>query len=678
MTEWPSELSPESVAFLEAQQWTSLTPVQKTVLPIALKGICVTVKSETGSGKTIAYCIPLIEHLRKASELSGLVGLLIAPTKDLAAQVFRVLNEVLSFHPLDVQTLLVSGSDEAHKAALAGWLSDPTPATIIVATPGRLHTAFETLEASGRRAQAVRCFEYLVLDEWDRLLRDGGEQSSRAMAMSMPNQVKAILRKLPKQRVSGIYSATMPQDWQAVARLVHGRKEDRRQALIEMSHSEGTEQAVPATLDNRYLVVDGRAKIVRLLGVVRHHVGRGEKVVVFCLTCEMVDYLFSVLQDKAMRCYLPDVPVFGIHGRKRVEIRNAIMGQFRAAGPSVMIATNLLERGIDIPDVDIVVQTDPPIEAETFVHRVGRAGRAGKAGMSVVLLDPQVADEYVAYWGASRARVDLKPVDPEIAEEYWPADGPGGALLKGNLECLNAEFYEDRTKTSKAIRERKNTLENDKKAEAKATKQFDKVAAKTARKAVTRGEKKLEALLAVERDLRTRHRAATHPVLEALQGLAGRDRAVWDGQHAVFKSMLSAHRKHQLRLIMSMERLDIGALATGLGLLRLPNNLTELRRAYVWFDPVDVDVKTIAYQDPKREAARQAQIAKFRADGEVAARETAARTRAAAATKAREERREAAKEAKRRGMEFTEVEMDELEDDYKATRKGKRARKGKK
>ncbi|KAG9391886.1 DEAD/DEAH box helicase [Carpediemonas membranifera] len=661
--EWP-ELHEGTQRFLADQEFAIPTPVQNVVIPYVVNSTSVSVESETGSGKTLSFLIPLIELLHKQKTLTGLLSLIVLPTRDLAIQVHSVLVSLLAYHPdLSATPLLVLGADHSQDKAIDRWAKDPSAPAVIVGTPGRLHSdLMSRLKMEHTLPIALKGFQYLILDECDRLLTYGGVQSHKAMAMDMSQQVREIVGLLPKQRVTGMFSATAPPP--DVVDLVLG-SEGRTRATIRLTREDGP---LPSALENKYIVVDHRYKVVRLLGLIRRAAVRGDKAIVFVNQRKMIRYLEQCLTHPSIAQFYsakgsgrPDPTLQFIHGKFKQGERHAVIESFSqsGSGAKVLVASDVVARGIDFTDVTTVIQFDPPTQKETFIHRVGRSGRAGRAGENITLVDPATADAYLAYLTQTE-HVTLQPL--EQADEWWPVDTKG-TILTPEVP-LTEDDYDLKHRLAKTVGKAIKEAKTVKRQKDKGVRVKEKEAAAV--------QAKVDVLVAKETALKEKHsQARNHPVMEAIRSIARSDRDFYDIQSEAFKMYLSGYTHHFLGYIFEKNKLDIGGVATGMGMIALPHRLDEYKTTYVWFVKESMNVGEIPYLDPGKEKARLEKVteAKQRRAEQEAAKKKAEAERLKAVKTKREDRKV------QRGQTMSKEDLDDLMDDYKSLKRAKKEKK---
>ncbi|GBF93083.1 DEAD-box ATP-dependent RNA helicase [Raphidocelis subcapitata] len=374
-------ISKATLAVLEAQGFTSATPVQETTIPLLCGNKDVAVDAATGSGKTLAFVVPVVEKLRRIGDplkRHQVGAVIVSPTRELARQIHSVAAPFVASLPGMSCLLLVGGTDPA--ADVAQFRQ--TGGHVLVGTPGRLDDMMKRCpEMDARR------LEVLVLDEADRLLD-----------MGFKAQLDAIMARLPKQRRTGLFSATQTEAVEALTRA--GLRNPVRVAVAvsaaapapkkgknagaagEAAPGDGS-QVTPVTLQLQYLVCDLEEKMGQLIAFMSAH--REAKAIVYFLTCACVEHAALALRRHPA---LRGAHVSALHGRLKQAQREATLSAFAAQPAGVLLCTDLAARGLDIPDVGWVVQYDPPQDPAAFVHRVGRTARMGRSGAALALLLP--------------------------------------------------------------------------------------------------------------------------------------------------------------------------------------------------------------------------------------------------------------------------------------------------
>jgi len=376
-----------------------MTPVQASTIPLFIGNKDVVVEAVTGSGKTLAFLIPVIEKLLRLDEpikKHHIGAIIISPTRELASQIHSVLLQLLGFHGPSAALLRPPDDEEAAPQAssrtlkvvpqlLLGGLTPTaqdlstflkTSPNLLIATPGRL---LELLSSPH-----VHCpqssFEVLVLDEADRLLDLG-----------FKDDLQKILQRLPKQRRTGLFSASVSE---AVDQLIRvGLRNPVRISVKVKSASGSLDQRTPASLQLRYILTPPSHKLPALCQLLKKLESTPQKTIVYIATCYAVDYFQHVIPP-----LLPDFTVVPLHGKQPPNVRNKNFTKFSdSLMPALLLTTDVAARGLDIPQVDLVVQLDPPTDPKAFIHRCGRAGRAGRRGLAVTMLVPGGEEDYVHF-----------------------------------------------------------------------------------------------------------------------------------------------------------------------------------------------------------------------------------------------------------------------------------------
>lgn len=361
-------LSDSVLKTIEELKFTYMTPVQAASIPLLLKGKDVAAEAVTGSGKTIAFLVPLLEILQKRKEKwkpTEIGGIIISPTRELAIQINEVLQKFLNNIPNLKQILLVGGTTIAEDAdrLKAG-------ANIIVATPGRLEDILSNCKIINL-AGYVKSLEILILDEADRLLDLG-----------FSTTLDTILLYLPRLRRTGLFSATQTKELQHLIRAGL-----RNPSLITVKEKPNI--STPSNLKNNFVIVNTEYKFSTMIDFIQHK-GTNLKYMIFLSTCACVDYFNHIVQ-----AMLPSVQVFAIHGKMKNK-RHKIFNEFRNIKNGILICTDVMARGIDILEMDWVLQYDPPCSASNFIHRCGRTARIGNEGNALLFL-LETEDAYVDF-----------------------------------------------------------------------------------------------------------------------------------------------------------------------------------------------------------------------------------------------------------------------------------------
>lgn len=538
-----------------------MTPVQSNVIPLFLSHKDVIVEAVTGSGKTLAYVLPVLQMIIKRQDRlkkNQLGALIVCPTRELAVQVHGIIQSFLPSSDEDDEneskpTNSIAAKVSGALLAVGGSTSNPGDdykkfkeqgSDIVVGTPGRV---LELLERSSIDCKEL---EVLILDEADRLLDMGFTQT-----------LTSILRLLPKQRRTGLFSATMTDAMNELVRVGLRNpvrvvvKVETKSTTRDTKSTNGStstnDKRIPASLENYFMSMRAEHKLLQLIRILRAESKRKEddlpmrKAIVFFATCAQVNFFYKVLSPLSQ---MEGLKLYSLHGKQTPVRRRATFDAFVSATPlgsassvessSILLCTDVAARGLDLPNVDLVVQFDPPTDPKVFSHRCGRTARAGRRGRAIVLLNKGREEEYVDFLKVRK--------NPVRKYEY---------LCDANSEGKREEPQEV---DSGAVQ-----LHND------------------------------------------------------IRKLIRNDRALYDFSMQAFVSFIQCFRKHEVSFVFRERDLDYGAIGFTFGLLRLPR-MPEIDR---WrktkaaesikgeetplFVEEKVDLHALAFADKVREKQRQ-------------------------------------------------------------------------
>ena len=360
------DLSDATRKALDKKGFTQATAIQGGAIPCFMEWKDVVAKAPTGTGKTYAFGIPMVEHVDPASD--QVQGLILAPTRELAIQIRDELRDLCAFRD-GVRVVCLYGGQPIDKQ-ITQLKNKPQ---IVVATPGRL------MDHMNRRTVRLDAVQTVVLDEADRMLDMGFIQD-----------VTRILDKMPHRKNLGLFSATISREvmdisWvyqrdpvEITVRPVEENRPDIQQYRIEL---DGREQKLDT--------------MVALLNA-----GGYERAIAFCNTKNMTDRLSGLLKMRGISCQ-------AIHGDIQQRVREQTLKKFKEGKIRVLVATDVAARGLDIDDVDVVFNYDVPDEQEYYIHRIGRTGRAKKHGVSYTLV-ASVTEAVKMRDIARNARMDIQ------------------------------------------------------------------------------------------------------------------------------------------------------------------------------------------------------------------------------------------------------------------------------
>jgi ATP-dependent RNA helicase RhlE len=339
-------ISDNLILNLESALITSPTAIQTAVIPHVLAGKNVVGVSHTGTGKTYAYALPLLDRL---SQIEG-KALILVPTRELALQVDKSIRKLCKLTVKMKPTVLVSGIQ--HKDQVA---SIKAGQRIIIATPGRLQ---EHLDLKNLKLVDV---SVVILDEADRMLDSG-----------FAPQIERIIDRTPKTRQTLLFSATMSS---SVSKLVARYAPDAEKVLVKTEIEDTS-----LITQTKYLI--GRTRRLALLKRILHNTPG--KIMVFVANKRTAQRLYTELKETTLS-------VAGLHGDRTPAGRAEAMDGFRKDSYQVLITTDVSSRGIDVPRIAMVINYDVPLIHETYLHRIGRTGRAGKPGQAVTFVTPETS-----------------------------------------------------------------------------------------------------------------------------------------------------------------------------------------------------------------------------------------------------------------------------------------------
>lgn len=341
------QLLPHLLEVVSELGFQQLTPIQARSIPLLLQGKDLIGQAKTGSGKTAAFSLPILQKLRLRER--RVQAIVLCPTRELCAQTAREMRTLGRRFP-GLQVLAISGGQPFRPQAE----SLERGVHIVVGTPGRIldHINRGTIDLEN-----IRC---VVLDEADRMLDMGFQED-----------MEAILRQTPEQRQTVFFSATFPESIDAMS-------ETFQQAPAKVVIEEANKLAQDSTQPIRqYLYETPQDDKPETLHYLLAHI-RPESAIVFCNQKAMVTELTAQLKTKGSS-------VACLHGDLEQRDRDLVMAKLRNGSIRILVATDVAARGIDVADLDLVINFDLPSKPDTYVHRIGRTGRAGKKGMAISL-----------------------------------------------------------------------------------------------------------------------------------------------------------------------------------------------------------------------------------------------------------------------------------------------------
>lgn len=339
-------LRPQLVRAVTELGYENPTPIQEGAIPALLSGRDVLGQAQTGTGKTAAFALPMLEKIDFTA--SGVQGLVLAPTRELAMQVSEAIYQYGRYWNVRVLPIYGGSSYTRQMKKLQEGVH------IVVGTPGRV------IDLIDRKALDLSSVRYLVLDEADEMLK-----------MGFIDDVETILKETPATRQTALFSATLAEP---IRRLSSKYMNDPVSVTIARK-----ELTVPL-IDQRYYLVNEASKIAALGRLLE--VEDVSSALIFTRTKVGAGQLAETLMGRGF-------PVEAIHGDLSQEARETVMRRFRKGHVHILVATDVAARGLDIENVSHVINFDMPYDAEDYVHRIGRTGRAGREGVAITLVTPR-------------------------------------------------------------------------------------------------------------------------------------------------------------------------------------------------------------------------------------------------------------------------------------------------
>ncbi|KAI9732121.1 MAG: ATP-dependent RNA helicase dbp7 [Cirrosporium novae-zelandiae] len=413
------------------------TAIQKASLsPLLNEDADAFIQAETGSGKTLAYLLPIVQRIMNLSAIknadgkdgavhrdSGLFAIILAPTRELCRQISVVLEKLLRCASWLVAGTVTGGEKKkSEKARLRKGLN------ILVATPGRLTDHLDNTEVLN-----VSNVRWLVLDEGDRLMELGFEEQIRDIVEKLEkrrsSQLKAKSMGLPLRRITILCSATMKTHVEKLGEISLKDAVHIKADPTDVKDEEGTQPkedsfSAPAQLRQSYSIVAAKLRLVTLTAALRRTFARRGsimKAIVFMSCADSVDFHFQVFSHSTSTDPSSDQPtqplsatetsapapclsssdnqitVHKLHGSLPQVTRTSTLHSFSTSTtPSFLICTDVASRGLDLPNIDLVIEYDPAFSAEDHLHRIGRTARAGRDGRAIIFLQPGSEEAYVS------------------------------------------------------------------------------------------------------------------------------------------------------------------------------------------------------------------------------------------------------------------------------------------
>ncbi|KAL4871782.1 hypothetical protein BDV12DRAFT_163836 [Aspergillus spectabilis] len=371
------------------------TPIQSQAIPLALEGRDVIGIAETGSGKTAAFALPILQALMEAPQT--LFGLVMAPTRELAYQIsqsFETLGSTIGVRC----AVIVGGMDMVAQSIALGKKPH-----IIVATPGRLLDHLENTKGF-----TLRNLKYLAIDEADRLLD-----------MDFGDSLDKILKVLPRSRHTYLFSATLGNKVESLTRA---------SLQNPLRVSVNSKYQTVSTLKASYLLIPHKYKNLYLVYLLNEFAGKS--VIIFTTTVHETQRVAFMLRTLGFGA----IP---LHGQLSQSARLGALNKFRSRTRDILVATDVAARGLDIPSVDLVVNFDLPQDSKTYIHRVGRTARAGKSGVAISLVSQYELEVFLRIENALGKKLEEYAVEKD--EVMVMAERVGEAQRQAAIEMKSFE-----------------------------------------------------------------------------------------------------------------------------------------------------------------------------------------------------------------------------------------------
>ena len=438
------DIKPQLKRALDDMGFVTATPIQAKTLEAILSGKDVIGQAQTGSGKTAAFAIPCIEKTNAQDD--SLQSVILAPTRELAIQICEEFRKILKYTD-DIKVLPVYGGQPIVKqiSALRRGVQ------IVVGTPGRV------IDHIKRHTLKMQNVKYVVLDEADEMLN-----------MGFREDIEKILVKIPQEHQTLLFSATMPKP---IVDITHKYQKDP----LHIKADSGSKVSVPK-IDQKYIELKEKTKDEAVCRLLEYHMP--ELAIVFCNMKKRVDSVVEMLLAKG---YAAD----GLHGDMDQLQRDSVMKKFRSGTINILVATDIAARGIDVDNVELVINHDLPLEAEYYVHRIGRTGRAGKSGIAYSLVTGKEKERLKSITALTGQKIKVVPLPSftditdaktksligevkevikdgrldkyitaaeKLEKEGWDMKELAAALLKLNLYDPDIDEYEDDINKGEKIR----------------------------------------------------------------------------------------------------------------------------------------------------------------------------------------------------------------------------------
>jgi ATP-dependent RNA helicase DeaD len=393
-------LSEDLLAAVQEMGFETASPIQSQSIPVILAGGDVIGQAQTGTGKTAAFGIPMIESVEPFTKT--VEGLILCPTRELAMQVSEEMKKLAKFKKgVFIATVYGGDSIDRQIKALKGG------ANIVVGTPGRVIDMIE------RRALKLGAAKMAVLDEADEMLD-----------MGFREDIESILQETPDERQTILFSATMSKQ---IMSLTKNYQNDP--TLVKVVKNEVTND----NIEQLYFDIKGRAKLEVMTRLIDFY--GLKQILVFCNQKKRVD---EVVEEMQIRGYQAE----GLHGDLRQQQRSNVMAKFKSGVTTILVATDVAARGIDVDNLSAVVNFDIPLDEEYYVHRIGRTGRAGNKGQAFTFVVGAERNRLRDIMNYTKVKID-KGVIPSFSDVVGVKKGMFIERIKSEIENGELELFSD-------------------------------------------------------------------------------------------------------------------------------------------------------------------------------------------------------------------------------------------
>jgi superfamily II DNA/RNA helicase len=404
-----------------------MTEVQAAAIPTGLEGRDMIVNARTGSGKTLAYVLPMLQQILDNPQ-SLTQAIILAPTRDLCRQINKQCTLLAQF--TDISTaVIIGGEDPKHQIKALEKYPD-----IIIATPGRL------LEHVKRDMVVLDAINILVLDEADRML-----------AMGFSDDVISIASQCNEEAQTVLYSASFNQN--KFSELIDAILFEPEIILVDSSRESNE------NVSQQKILADDNAHKLKLCQYLLEH-DEFSKAIIFANKKETVNQISSALQSKNI------VNAF-IHGDVEQDTRNRLLRNFRKDDLNVLIATDVASRGLDIPDLDLIINFDVPRNGEDYMHRIGRTGRMFESGQAITLVNANEWNNMISIENFLKISCTERKIKPLAAKFTGPENRKSSGKSYGSKRKKTTKVKKEKTKIKSRVRDRKNIGKRRKPSEKK-------------------------------------------------------------------------------------------------------------------------------------------------------------------------------------------------------------------